>query len=38
MKSKEIKGGKKKADKARERVLMSYGNSFDVDGNSYPNG
>lgn len=38
MRSKEIKGGKKKAEKAYERALMSFGNAFDIEGNSYPNG
>ena len=37
MRSKEIKGSKKKAERAYENALMGYGNAFDVDGNSYPN-
>ena len=38
IRNKEVKGGKKNADRAYEKALMNYGNTFDIDGNMYPNG
>lgn len=38
MRSKEIRIAKKRAEKAYEKELRRWGNPYDIDGNSYPNG